>query len=250
MVKVPEKYTGTANSQTFYQGHGFPGVIGCIDCTHVAIVAPGINDPEYPEHIYVNRKGYRSINVQLVCDPDLRIIHVNARFPGSTHDNYILNNTNILPALKSINEYHGNGFYLLGDSGYPLRPWLLTPINDTRPGTPEAVYSDCLKKARSLIERYNGILKLRFRCLLKHKVLHYNPNTASKIINACVVLHNMCIQNGLPAPQQDEEKNEVDLGIYNHVPQVEDLNTNVRRANPDLARGRALQQHIIRSFFT
>ena len=44
-----------------------PGVVGCIDCTHVAIFPPKIDDEHYPEHLYVNRKGYHSVNVQLVC---------------------------------------------------------------------------------------------------------------------------------------------------------------------------------------
>lgn len=44
-----------------------PGIIGCIDCTHVAIFPPHIQDPLHPEHLYVNRKQYHSINVQLVC---------------------------------------------------------------------------------------------------------------------------------------------------------------------------------------
>lgn len=43
-----------------------PGVIGCIDCTHVAIVAPPVNDEHHPERIYINRKNYHSLNVQLV----------------------------------------------------------------------------------------------------------------------------------------------------------------------------------------
>ncbi|KAK5643437.1 hypothetical protein RI129_007282 [Pyrocoelia pectoralis] len=51
----------------FYETFNFPGVVGLIDCTHIAIFTPHINDDEYPEHIYVNRKGYHSINVQLVC---------------------------------------------------------------------------------------------------------------------------------------------------------------------------------------
>ena len=51
----------------FYNKYGFPGVVGCVDCTHVAIVPPKKNCPTYPEHIYVNRKGYHSINVQIVC---------------------------------------------------------------------------------------------------------------------------------------------------------------------------------------
>ncbi|XP_050065926.1 putative nuclease HARBI1 [Aphis gossypii] len=43
----------------FYTKTGFPGVCGCIDCTHIAIVAPPGNlgaENNYPEHIYVNRK--------------------------------------------------------------------------------------------------------------------------------------------------------------------------------------------------
>lgn len=49
----------------FYETQNFPGTVGCIDCTHVAIIAPKDN-PVYPESSYMNRKGYHSINVQLV----------------------------------------------------------------------------------------------------------------------------------------------------------------------------------------
>lgn len=45
----------------------FPGVIGAIDCTHVAIVPPVKVNRENREYLFVNRKGYHSINVQLVC---------------------------------------------------------------------------------------------------------------------------------------------------------------------------------------
>ncbi|CAH3044736.1 unnamed protein product, partial [Porites lobata] len=37
----------------------FPGVVGCIDGTHVRIQAPNKN-----ENDYVNRKGFHSINAQ------------------------------------------------------------------------------------------------------------------------------------------------------------------------------------------
>jgi len=47
-----------------YAVSGLPGVIGAIECTHVPIQSPGEDDAE----IYRNRKGYFSINVQLVCD--------------------------------------------------------------------------------------------------------------------------------------------------------------------------------------
>ncbi|CAI6357102.1 unnamed protein product [Macrosiphum euphorbiae] len=53
----------------FYMKTGFPGVCECIGCTRIAIVAPSGNlgaKNNYPEHIYVNRKNYHSINTQLV----------------------------------------------------------------------------------------------------------------------------------------------------------------------------------------
>jgi hypothetical protein len=40
--------------------------VGCIDCTHVAIVPPARNNPQLQEHIFVKRKGYHSLNCQLV----------------------------------------------------------------------------------------------------------------------------------------------------------------------------------------
>ncbi|KAF0712841.1 Uncharacterized protein FWK35_00034916, partial [Aphis craccivora] len=49
----------------FYEKFGIPGVIGVIDGTHIAIVPPNTDDLVYPEHVYVNRKGYHSINTQL-----------------------------------------------------------------------------------------------------------------------------------------------------------------------------------------
>ena len=50
---------------------GFPNVIGCVDCTHVKIISPAIN-----EHGYINRKGFCSHNnvCGLICSS-----HVNVR---------------------------------------------------------------------------------------------------------------------------------------------------------------------------
>lgn len=55
----------------FFINTQFPGVVGCIDCTHIAIVPPKNQNAEVPEYIYVNRKGYHSLNVQLVNVLDL-----------------------------------------------------------------------------------------------------------------------------------------------------------------------------------
>ncbi|XP_023289986.1 putative nuclease HARBI1 [Orussus abietinus] len=196
----------------FWVEHRFPGVICCIDCTHVAIFPPSKDDQQFPEHIYVNRKGYHSSNVQLICDPDLKIINVNGRYSGSTHDSYIWNNSNVLPVMQEMYN-RGRSFFLLGDSGYALRPWMMTPVGGDEDDVAVQRYNSRQRCTRSLIERCNGLWKMRFRCLLKHRVLHYQPDVCSKIINACAVWHNMCIQDNC-RPDPEEEEEELDFDIY------------------------------------
>lgn len=88
---------------------------------------------------------------------------------------------------------------------------------------------------------------MRFQCLLKHRVLHYAPNIASKIINSCTVLHNMCIENNILFPEEDDEYLDIDFGILNERPIV--VEAAVGRVNPDLMRAKIMQRRIIRNFF-
>lgn len=64
--------------------------------------------------------------------------------------------------LKHMHEQGCNNFWLLGDSGYALQPWLLTPYwNPTNQF--EERFNKRHKKCRSLVERTIGLLKGRFR---------------------------------------------------------------------------------------
>ncbi|WAR13993.1 ALPL-like protein [Mya arenaria] len=61
-------------------------------------------------------------------DDDDEITDVVARWPGSTHDSRIMTNSGIQTVLER--GLPGNGdTYLLGDSGYGCKKWLLTPYN-------------------------------------------------------------------------------------------------------------------------
>ena len=109
------------NQEGFFAIAGFPGIVGAIDGTHIQIIAPH----EY-ENEFVNRHHYHSINTQVVFDSNSRIIDIVAKWPGSTHDSRILNES----ALKVIFEQNHLPVHthLLGDSGYPSKRWLLTPF--------------------------------------------------------------------------------------------------------------------------
>ncbi|XP_058448989.1 putative nuclease HARBI1 [Malaya genurostris] len=182
----------------FYEKTGFPGIIGCVDGTHVKIITPSSN----VQHLYYNRKGFHSFNIMLVCDHKLKVRYIDANNPGSNHDSFIWNSS---PLNGMLNEMHQNGehnTWLLGDAGYPLKPYLITPYRSTTrtPSSPsQARFNEMHSKARMTIERTIGVLKNVFRCVLGARQLHYKPKKAAKIVNVCAALHNLRLQFNVPA---------------------------------------------------
>ncbi len=118
-INLPQQNIHTT-MESFSNIAHFPSVIGAIDCTHVSIKAPSED-----EHLYVNRKGYHSVNIQAVCDSKMLFLDAVAKWPGSTHDAFIWANSGLSGRFENGEMPNG---WLLGDSGYPLRPWLLTPV--------------------------------------------------------------------------------------------------------------------------
>ena len=96
----------------------------------------------------------------------------------------------------------------MGDGGYGLSPFLITPF--VNPITAQEKHFNRVHKAtRSQVERNIGHLKSRWRCLdISGGHLQYDPSTCCKIIHSCVLLHNLCVKLGLD--DQDEEEQEIE----------------------------------------
>ncbi|KAH7974042.1 hypothetical protein HPB49_008826 [Dermacentor silvarum] len=60
----------------------------------------------------------------------------------------------------------------------------------------EGRYNTAHASMRSVVERCIGLLKSRFRCLQRHRALHYEPDRAANIVAACAVLRNLCLDEG------------------------------------------------------
>ncbi|XP_053382450.1 putative nuclease HARBI1 [Mercenaria mercenaria] len=170
----------------FYAIRGFPSVIGCIDGTHVKIISPGYPD----EAAFVNRKHQHSINVQATCDHKGMFTSINACWPGSCHDSHILRVSNVGRYLEAHHQDPERG-YLLGDSGYPCRPFLLTPF--LQPGNEtEERYNRAHISTRNLVERTFGVWKRTFHVL--HVEIRMKPQRVTRVTVACAVLHNLRLQ--------------------------------------------------------
>ena len=131
-------------------------VVGAIDGSHIPMIAPSID-----EYAYVIRKQYHSINMQAICDSNLIFQDVAATWPESHHDFCILQSSTVYDRFE--NDEFGD-CWLLGDSGYPQKKWLITPLGN--PATVEerrfnaGLYH---RKTKCVIERCFGVLKMRWR---------------------------------------------------------------------------------------
>ncbi|XP_068160205.1 putative nuclease HARBI1 [Antennarius striatus] len=218
-VRFPGHEPIRAMKEAFHRIAGFPNVIGCMDGTHIPIKAPSQDDGAY-----VNRKSVHSINVQIICDAEYRIINVVAKWPGSVHDSRIYRESDLSGRMQR-GEFDG---VLLGDRAYPCQPRLLTPYPDSEPG-PRQIFNWAHCRTRARVEMTIGLLKAHFQCL-RH--LRTTPERACDIIVACVVLHNIAtIRGEHPAPQIDDPNDDP-----THLPAVQE--------------GRAVRDYICENYFS
>ena len=201
-IKFPQPEEAHQLAQKFYNIAGMPGVLGCVDGTHIPIRSPGGDNSE----VYRCRKGFYSLNVQGICDSDLKFMHVVASWPGSVHDARIFDNSHVCYMLEQGNY---RGVYLLGDSGYPCRDYLLTPILAPS-NEKERNYNSSHTRTRNCVERAFGVLKRRFACL--SIPIRTKLQNTKRMVMACVILHNIAVSRRvavLDEYQLQEEEIEV-----------------------------------------
>lgn len=219
--------------ESFYNISKFPRCIGALDCTHIRIQSPGGQDAER----YRNRKDFFSHNVRVVCDSDLLIRNIVCRWHGSAHDSTIFNNSSL--KVKLENEEFGEGSLVVGDSGYAVRKYLITPL--ANPRTPaEHLFNESQIRTRNPVERCFGAWKRRFLALALGIRLHNSKVEAITV--AAAVLHNVaCMMNDAEPRVTNDEEAAVQLTININNDHVEAGNPNVTKNN--------LSRHLINGHF-
>nr|XP_029717296.1 putative nuclease HARBI1 [Aedes albopictus] len=183
----------------FYEKTGYPGVIGCIDGTHISIITP-----PHDKHLFYNHKGFHSLNVMLVCDHNLMIRYLDANHPGSSHDSFVWNGSFLNQLLQQNYENGERKSWLLGDACYSLTPFLITPFRTGGNITErETRFNGMHSKTRTTVERSIGVAKNTFQCLLKERQLYYKPAKATQIINVCIALHNLRVKHKMDYDEPD-----------------------------------------------
>jgi hypothetical protein len=174
-----------------------------------------------------NRKGYFSINFQIIACPYLKIMDVVARWHGSCHDQIIFKKSLIYHKL--INGKWGNSL-IVTDSGYANSNHVVTPFLNPQNYVGE-LNNESIIRTRNPVERSYGVLKRRFSVLSLG--LRLKSDTTQAIIVACCILHNIACDN-----------NDMDPPVLDIIlPENENINTEEQQSESKNARQQLIQEY-------
>ncbi|GBG62568.1 hypothetical protein CBR_g31205 [Chara braunii] len=198
-----------------FERKGFPGCVGAIDGTHLYIEKPKNERAE----CYYDRTRQFSLVAQVVCEHECRIQDVFVGCPGSVHDSRAVRISHLYrDAQDGRGIFHGGTSflhdgtpvrrYVLGDAGYPLLPWLMTPVGGDERTPQEVNFDDCHTSARSCIERTFALLKGVWRNFLRRQI--GNMKTIMKEFMAVCILHNMMVDMRIDVDLDDLDSDDDD----------------------------------------
>lgn len=184
-IYFPSKSNLINQALEFSRRTGFPNAVGAIDGTHIKIKRPNTDWEQY----FTRKKEY-AIQCQAIVDTNGLFVDCITGYTGAAADARVFA---LSPISSKGSSYIPTDHFILGDSAYPNKSWLLVPFKHYRSNPlteAQKLYNLLLAKARVIIEHAFGRLKQRWR-LLRYmdmgdfKLMH-------KLIICAVILHNYC----------------------------------------------------------
>ncbi|XP_065631283.1 uncharacterized protein LOC112001981 [Quercus suber] len=187
---------------------GFPRMLGSIDCMHWKWKnCPTAWKGQYSGHIRES-----TIVLEAMTSYDLWIWHAFFGLPGSNNDINVLERSSIFSELEqgrapavnySINGHEYTMGYYLADGIYPKWSTFVKTIPSPR-GHKKKVFAKAQEANRKDVERAFGVLQARFAIVPGPARFFYNE-TLQDIMKACVILHNMIIEDERDVNEAVEE---------------------------------------------
>lgn len=182
-------------SDEFQTLSGLPNCCGAIDCTRFKFTStnnPFLSNEEDDDL-------QQSVVTQIVVDCSSKILSVITGFKGNKGDSRVLRSSTLYADIEEgrlLNSlpFHLKGItvpqYLVGDSGYPLLPWLMVPYTDP-------VVTSCQEDFNSKHYLMRQAALRTLSCLRKwgilSKPIEEDARMAVACIGACAILHNILL---------------------------------------------------------
>ncbi|GES94172.1 putative nuclease HARBI1 [Rhizophagus clarus] len=156
-VQWPKNNNRATVHAGFQAIRGFQNVIGAIDGTHFILNEVPAQDPT----AFFTRKKRYVIHCQGIVDFKGIFINYIIGWPESVHDARVYANSDFF--LNKAKYIEGDD-YVLGDSAYPISPFLIIPFKNPS-NHRQRQFNFIHSKHRVVVENAFGRLKARFKAL-------------------------------------------------------------------------------------
>jgi hypothetical protein len=206
----------TARLLTIAEQRGFPGMLGSIDCMHWKWK----NCPTAHQGMYCGHVKDPTIILEAVASTDLWIWHAFFGLPGSNNDINVLHRSPLFDRLANgeapevkytINGHNYDMGYYLADGIYPT--WSTFVKTKKAPANvKDKNFAKVQEAQRKDVERAFGVLQARF-AIVRGPARFWDEATLRDIMTACVIMHNMIIEDERHDDSLHEpyEKNDADV---------------------------------------
>ncbi len=167
---------------------------GTIDGMHISISKPF--GPFCENYFYHKTIGY-NIVVQVVCNHRNFFTNIYVGLPSLVNDSSASHKYGFYAQAQYHNLFYPNIMdykkdippYVLGDKGYPLLSWLMTPNREGDMNLLKQLYNRKYKQKKSLIKKGFNIFKFVF-CEIQRKT-EMDVAIIPNFMTCCMMLHNL-----------------------------------------------------------
>ncbi|KAJ7975849.1 Harbinger transposase-derived nuclease [Quillaja saponaria] len=178
---------------------GLPNCCGAVDITHVMMTLPTIHSSD---NVWLDQEKNCSMILQAIVDPDLRFRDIVTGWPGSLCDDSVLQSSNFFKLTKAGKRLNGSPIalpegtmlreYIVGDAGFPLFPWLLTPYNGKNLSDQQLKFNKRHVATRMVAKRALARLKELWK-IIEGVMWKPDKHKLPRIVLVCCLLHNIVI---------------------------------------------------------
>ena len=173
----------------------FPHALGALDGRHIPIRCP-----QWGGSFFRNCKSFHSIVLLALVNGDFKFPSVDMGAAGLTSDAQIFKHTDLRRKIEDSNigfpdsESLGIGglkvnFFILGDDSFPLKLWLMRPCSSCSMDLKDTVFKFWIRRGRIVVVNAFGMLTSHYRMF--QSLLQQEPQVVSRVVIACLVLHNL-----------------------------------------------------------
>ncbi|KAJ8477852.1 hypothetical protein OPV22_021579 [Ensete ventricosum] len=183
----------------FEKIRGFPNCCGVIDTTHIMMC---LSSADTSNVVWVDHEKKHSMLLQAIVDHEMRFRDVVTGWPGSMNELSVLHSSGFFKMCEKGTRLDGEemelpeGFqvreYIIGDSGFPLLPWLLTPYQGKDLSVAKTEFNKRLSATLAVAQSALAKLKDMWK-IIGGEMWRPDKHRLPRIILVCCLLHNIVI---------------------------------------------------------